>query len=231
MRRVPGLGTTSFSITFDARRKRGCRTSISAIGSKGRRACNTRSDIAHSNGSGRPDGSASLPKSKALLSVPSQALGARTRSASKVAARTAHPAASSSISSRKLRRLIVALAASASLICSPVAAQDAQTLPSLEELIPDEAVADPEAWAGQGVPPGAAAAEDAPGELDSASPLTDLPEIDLPWPEQQELPQLAPLESEEDIEFAEFGDIFPEQVELGAEERISDELVLVFPRD
>src|SRR5690606_870005 len=113
----------------------------------------------------------------------------------------------------------------------PVAAQDAQTLPSLEELIPDEAVADPEAWAGQGVPPGAAAAEDAPGELDSASPLTDLPEIDLPWPEQQELPQLAPLESEEDIEFAQCGDIFPEQVELAAEERISDELVLVFPRD
>ena len=118
-----------------------------------------------------------------------------------------------------MRRLIVALAASASLICSPLAAQDAETLSTLEELIPDEAVADPETWAGQGVPPEAAATEDAPGELDPASPLADLPEVDLPWPEQQELPQIAPLEPEEDIRFAEFEDVFPQQVELGDEDR------------
>ena len=130
-----------------------------------------------------------------------------------------------------MRRLIVALAASASLICSPLAAQDAETLSTLEELIPDEAVADPETWAGQGVPPEAAATEDAPGELDPASPLAELPEVDLPWPEQQELPQIAPLEPEEDIRFAEFEDVFPQQVELGDEDRISDELILVFPRE
>lgn len=139
-------------------------------------------------------------------------------------------AGSGNTSSPSLRRLIVALAASASLICSPLAAQDSETLPTLEELIPDEAVADPEAWAGQGVAPGAAAAEDAPGELDPASPLADLPEVDLPWPENQELPQLAPLEPEEDIQFADFEDVLP-RVELGEEERISDELVLVFPRE
>ena len=68
------------------------------------------------------------------------------------------------------------------------------------------------------------------GELDPASPLADLPGVDVPWPEDQELPQLAPLEPEEDIEFADFGEDF-RQVPMGAEERISDELVLVFPEE
>jgi len=130
-----------------------------------------------------------------------------------------------------LRRLIVAFAASASLIAWPIAAQDSETLPTLEELIPDEAVANPEAWAERGVPPEAAAAENLPDEVDPGSPLADLPEVQLPWPEQQELPQLAPLEPEEDIEFADFDEFFPERVELGDEERLSDELVLVFPRE
>jgi translocation and assembly module TamA len=80
------------------------------------------------------------------------------------------------------------------------------------------------------VPPEAAAAEDDPTELDPASPLADVPGIDVPWPENQELPQLAPLEPEEDIQFADFEDEFP-RVAMGAEERISDELVLVFPED
>ena len=57
------------------------------------------------------------------------------------------------------------MAVSASLVCSPVAAQDA-TDRELRELIPDAAVADPETWAQQGVPPEeAAAAEQAPGDL------------------------------------------------------------------
>ncbi len=140
------------------------------------------------------------------------------------------PAGRSSTSSSSLRRLLVALAASASLLATPAAAQDSQTLPMLEDLIPDEAVANPEDWAAQGVPPEAAAGEDAPGELDPSSPLAELPEVDIPWPEQQELPVLAPLEPEEDIQFADFEDVFP-RVELGDEERISDELVLVFPRE
>src|SRR5690606_31596299 len=100
----------------------------------------------------------------------------------------------------------------------------------LEELIPDEAVANPEAWAQQGVPPEAAAAEDAPPEIEPGSPMAELPGIDIPWPEDIELPQLAPLEPEEDIEFADFEDELP-AVPMGAEERISDELVLVFPSE
>ena len=128
------------------------------------------------------------------------------------------------------RRLLAALAASASLAWSPVAAQDASTLPTLEALIPDEAVADPEAWAQRGLPPEDAAAEDAPPDVDPDSPLAELPGLDLPWPEQEELPQLAPLEPEEDIRFADFSEQFP-TVAMGAEERISDELMLVFPSE
>lgn len=127
------------------------------------------------------------------------------------------------------RRLLAALAASASIAWSPLAAQQAE--PTLEELIPDEAVANPEAWAQQGVPPEAAAAEDAPAEVDANSPLADVPGLDLPWPEDEELPELAPLEPEEDIQFADFGENMPPRVAMGDEERISDELVLVFPSE
>jgi translocation and assembly module TamA len=127
-------------------------------------------------------------------------------------------------------RALAALAASASLIAVPLAAQDAAALPSLEELIPDEAVANPEAWAQEGVPPEAAAAEDETPEPSPDSPLAELPLIDVPWPEDSELPQLAPLEPEEDIQYAEF-EGFEQPVEFGVEERISDELVLVFPTE
>src|SRR5690606_13826855 len=116
------------------------------------------------------------------------------------------------------------------LVAAPATAQDAQTVPTLEDLSPDEAVSNPEAWAAQGVPPEAAASEEAPGELDPASPLAALPDVDIPCPAQDELPVLAPLEPEEDIQFADFEDAFP-CVELGDEERISDELILVFPRE
>ncbi len=123
--------------------------------------------------------------------------------------------------------MLASLAASVSLICSPLAAQDSATL---EDLIPDAAVADPETWAQQGVPAEEAAAEDAPPEVEVDSPLADLPGIEAPWPEQQDLPRLAPLEPEEDIQFADLN-ANGRQVPLGDEERISDELVLVFPRE
>ncbi len=126
-------------------------------------------------------------------------------------------------------RALTLLAASTSLVCSPLAAQQAD--PTLEELIPDAAVANPEAWAQQGVPPeDAAAAEQETVELQPDSPLAEVPQIDIPWPEQIELPQIAPLEPEEDIRFADLSEQLP-QVEMGDEERISDELVLVFPSE
>src|SRR5690606_3072301 len=75
-----------------------------------------------------------------------------------------------------------------------------------------------------------AASQEAAPELDASSPLDELSDVDLPWPENEELPQIAPLEPEEDIQFADFEEVVP-QVELGDEDRISDELVLVFPRE
>ena len=128
-----------------------------------------------------------------------------------------------------MRRFVAVLAASA-VLAQPLAAQDRTTSSELEDLIPDSAVDNPEDWARQGVPPEAAAAEDAPPEIDPSDPLAEMPLVDIPWPEEFELPQVEPLEPEPDI-------VFPEAEEQlaalpeGSEERISDELVLVFPTE
>src|SRR6187549_3141548 len=174
MRRAPGLGTTSFSIISGAQRRLACLMSTSAIGSRDRSACSTRSVTARSNGSARPGGSGFPGPSRARSSAPLPLPGARTPSPSKAAARTVRLAASNSTSSPDLRRALVALAASASLICSPLRAQESEPEPTLEELIPDEAVANPEAWAEQGVPPEDQATADAAGEPDPDSPLADV---------------------------------------------------------
>ena len=114
-------------------------------------------------------------------------------------------------------------------IAQPALAQDRETLPALEELIPDEALDNPEAWAEQGVPPEAAAAEDAPPPVEEE--LADMPLVDVPWPSELELPAIEPLEPEEGIEFAE--DLLAPLPALadGDEERLSDELLLVFPSE
>ncbi|MBT2134536.1 BamA/TamA family outer membrane protein [Croceibacterium sp. LX-88] len=147
-------------------------------------------------------------------------------------------AARTSTSSHKeghgLRRALTGLAASASLICSPALGQTAS--PELQTLIPDEAVANPEAWAQQGVPPEETVVEELP-ELQADSPLAEMPLVDVPWPDDVEPVEIAPLEPEEDIQFADFSDLLPElnkdstQVAMGLEERISSEVVLVFPAD
>ncbi|MFC4254594.1 BamA/TamA family outer membrane protein [Altererythrobacter xixiisoli] len=115
------------------------------------------------------------------------------------------------------------------MIAAPVAAQNAATQ-ELRDLIPDSAVADPESWANQGVPADVANQEDAPPEVDADSPLAELPEMDIAWPDNLELPEITPLEPETDIQFVDFDSAQP-QVEIGSEERISEELVLVFPTD
>ena len=114
-------------------------------------------------------------------------------------------------------------------LAQPALAQDRETLPALEELIPDEALDNPEAWAEQGVPPEAAAAEDAPPPVEEE--LADMPLVDVPWPSELELPAIEPLEPEEGIEFAE--DLLAPLPALadGDEERLSDELLLVFPSE
>lgn len=108
-------------------------------------------------------------------------------------------------------------------------AQDTFAPPTLEELIPDEAVADPEGWALEGAPSDAQAAEAAPPEIEADSPLAEMPEIGVPWPEDLELPQLAPLEPEEDIEFAELEDPLLPPAPAFETRRIDDNLVLAYP--
>ena len=97
-------------------------------------------------------------------------------------------------------------------------------------MIPDSAVSDPEGWASQGVPPEAQAEEQAP-VLEPDAPLADMPLVTVPWPDQSELPPIQELEPEPDIQFPELGAEFKPLALEGAEERISDDLVLVFPSD
>lgn len=130
-----------------------------------------------------------------------------------------------------LTALAAALALMAGPLARPLAAQERQDTPSLEDLIPDSAVDNPEDWASQGVSPAdeAQAGEQVP--LDADAPLAEMPDVSIPWPEDIELPQLAPLEPEDqEIEFVQFEDEIP-RVTTGSEERVSEELVLVFPND
>ena len=144
--------------------------------------------------------------------------------------RTERQAANSSTSSAEptlSRRLALALTAGAIAFVHPALAQERDTLPALEELIPDSAIDDPDTWAEQGVPPEAVAEEDAPPPVEDE--LAEMPLVDVPWPSELELPEIEPLEPEDDIQFAE-GLLEPlPGLADGSEERISDELLLVFP--
>ncbi|HTM96988.1 MAG TPA: outer membrane protein assembly factor, partial [Croceibacterium sp.] len=150
------------------------------------------------------------------------------------AARTACPAGSSNTCWPRqfnlASRLASGLAAVALLAGQPAWAQDASAQATLEDLIPDSAIADPEGWASQGVSPQAQAEEQAP-VLEPDAPLAELPLVTVPWPDQSELPPIQQLEPEPDIQFPELADEFKPLALKGAEQRISDDLVLVFPSD
>ncbi len=124
-----------------------------------------------------------------------------------------------------------ALLAGAALWAVPALAQDTGT-PRLEELIPDSAVADPEAWAQQGAPDaGAPEASPEIPEIAPDAPFAPNPQIVIDWPEPGTLPPIEQVEAlEQPLEFADFSDRMP-QIPLGSEERLSDELTLVFPSD
>jgi translocation and assembly module TamA len=130
---------------------------------------------------------------------------------------------------RHLRRFAAALAMSV-VVAQPLAAQDRTTLPELEDLIPDSAIDNPDDWAKRGVPPDAAATENAPPEVQPDTPLAEMPLVTVPWPETLELPEVAPLAPEQDIQFAE-PEPQPQGPREGTDVRISDELLLVFPSD
>ena len=112
-------------------------------------------------------------------------------------------------------------------------AQDRSTVPELEDLIPDSALDDPEAWAEQGVPPDAAETAEAPipPELDTDAPMAELPDFAVPWPEDIELQALEELEPDESIEFAENPYEIEPLLEDGYEVEISDQLAIVLPSE
>ncbi len=99
----------------------------------------------------------------------------------------------------------------------------------LEDLIPDSALEDPEAWAQQGVDaPEEDASEDIP---DPSTPIADPIGIEIAWPDEMEIDGFEALEPEEDIEFADLDTGTPVIAFEDAEiEKIADNLVLGFPQ-
>ena len=76
-----------------------------------------------------------------------------------------------------LSRLAAILALS-TVLAQPIAAQDRNTLPELESLIPDSAIDNPEDWAKKGVP--APATPNTQPEVQPDTPLADMPLITVP---------------------------------------------------
>lgn len=110
----------------------------------------------------------------------------------------------------------------------PLAAQDRSTEPALEDLIPDSAVENPEAWAQQG---DAAATVDAQPDIDPDTPLDELPGVTLAWPETLELPPLPELTAEPEVQYADLELSGPELAFSEAVvEKIGDDLILGFPQ-
>ena len=141
--------------------------------------------------------------------------------------RTAASANTSSPTERSL--LTPALCAAAlALAATPLAAQDPNAPASLEDLIPDSALENPDEWAAQGADGSEPTDVTAP---DPETPIAQPPGLDLPWPDDIAIEGFEPLEPEEDIEFADL-DLGQSQVafEEAETERLADNLVLGFPQ-
>lgn len=143
-------------------------------------------------------------------------------------ARTRFPQGTAWQSERTIAQLRGALLTAALVLAAPLAAQDQSTAQTLEELIPDSAVANPEEWAEQSE---AATAADAQADIDPATPLDELAGVSIAWPDTLELPPLPELAPDPEVEFADLELSGPELVfSEAATEKIGDELVLGFPQ-
>jgi translocation and assembly module TamA len=67
--------------------------------------------------------------------------------------------------------------------------------------------------------------------LEPDAPLAEMPLVTIPWPDQSELPPIQQVEPEADIQFPELTEEFKPLALEGSEERVSDDLLLVFPSD
>ena len=99
-----------------------------------------------------------------------------------------------------MRRFVLILALS-TLLGQPLAAQDRNTVPELETLIPDSAIDHPEDWAKHGVqqPP----TQNPQPQVQPDTPLATMPLVTVPWPDKLEIPEPTPLTPEPGIQFAE----------------------------
>lgn len=146
-------------------------------------------------------------------------------------ARKQHRQAIVSPSRRQARHLAAAVSALA-LACTagPLAAQDPSTNPALEELIPDSAVADPESWAARSEAAEAQASEPV-AALDPESPLAELADVTVAWPDEIDLPPLPEIEAEPEVQYADLELTGPQLAfSEAAVEKIGDDLVLGFPQ-
>ncbi|GAB5348072.1 autotransporter assembly complex protein TamA [Alteriqipengyuania sp. 357] len=89
-------------------------------------------------------------------------------------------------------------------------AQDRDTVPELEALIPDEAVDNPEGWAANGVPPEEPSPIDGPDpfanetiDLGPESPLAELPGLTIDWPDPLDLAEVEQVADDGTADFAE----------------------------
>ncbi|MEW4448605.1 BamA/TamA family outer membrane protein [Qipengyuania sp. JC766] len=126
------------------------------------------------------------------------------------------------------------------LVHQPAWAQDQSPPPSLEDLIPDSAVENPEAWAEETeVPDEFEAIEplepvDGQAELDAieaTAPLADLPELTVDWPDDLDIPELQPLDPDPDIQFAENDLPVEIEPEIGDVEQVDEQIAVAFPTD
>lgn len=104
-------------------------------------------------------------------------------------------------------------------------AQDMAVPATLEQLIPDSAVANPERWA---------TGEDSGDQADLPMPAPDDAlaadaDFALPWPDELQLPVLQQLGPDPSFQFAEDEPDLPPAQDGGKEIRLSSELTLAFP--
>ena len=138
------------------------------------------------------------------------------------------------VSSERLPPFLMMWRSSALVACLALTAQplSAQSLPTLDDLIPPEAVDDPEGWAQGGSQPDNTATDPSEGlpDLAADSPMEPMPLLTLEPPENMVLAPPDPIAPAEPIEFVSFDDVIA-PLPAGEEAQLSDELLLVLPLD
>ncbi|MXO89515.1 BamA/TamA family outer membrane protein [Altererythrobacter aquaemixtae] len=114
------------------------------------------------------------------------------------------------------------------LAAQPVFAQDPTGM-SLDDLIPEEAVENPEEWASD--PEAEISPETDETPLQPDTPMTEMPSLTVEWPDDLDLPPLERLEPDVDVRFADTD--LPPLPELpdATLVKVGSDLVLAFPND